>query len=201
MIFFKRKFQFYLYVIFNSFIWKISTFIAKLKFHYWSVEFGEKFTIHGRIKLVNMNSISISRNVRIISGFGNFVGGEMCVCLYCGPNGRILIGENTGISNTIIVSQLNVKIGSNVFIGGGTRIYDNDFHPHRSEDRSQIGDQIIPAKPVNIGNNVFIGGHSILLKGTTIGEGSIIGAGSVVSGTIPANEVWGGNPARKIKEL
>jgi acetyltransferase-like isoleucine patch superfamily enzyme len=198
---FKRKFQYYLHVIFNIFIRIISTYIAKLKFFYWNVDFGEKFRIQGRIKLVNMNSITVAKNVRMISGFGNFVGGEMCLSLYCGQNGRIVIGENTGISNAVIIAQEKITIGKNVFIGGGSRIYDNDFHPHRSIDRLKDGEQIIPTKSIEIGDNVFIGGHTIILKGTIIGEGSIIGAGSIVSGTVPPYQVWAGNPAKMLREI
>ena len=61
--------------------------------------------------------------------------------------------------------------------------------------------QIKKKSPVIINNNVFIGAHSIILKGVTIGENSIIGACSLVTNDIPANEIWGGNPARRIKTL
>jgi acetyltransferase-like isoleucine patch superfamily enzyme len=52
---------------------------------------------------------------------------------------------------------------------------------------------------IKIGNNVFIGAHSTILKGVTIGENAIVGACSVVTKSIPANQIWGGNPARFIK--
>ena len=54
--------------------------------------------------------------------------------------------------------------------------------------------------PVNIAKNVWIG-RSIILKGSEIGENSIIGAGSVVSGKVPANVVYAGNPAKEIRKL
>lgn len=58
------------------------------------------------------------------------------------------------------------------------------------------------SKPVHICNGVFIGACTIILKGTYIGQNSIVGAGSVVPGTIiPDNQLWAGNPARKIRDL
>jgi len=56
-------------------------------------------------------------------------------------------------------------------------------------------------KPVIIEDNVFIGAHSLILKGVIIGENSIIGAGSVVTKSIPANQIWGGNPSKFIRNL
>lgn len=54
--------------------------------------------------------------------------------------------------------------------------------------------------PVVIGDNVFIGMDVLILKGVTIGEGAIVAARSVVSKSIPAGEVWGGNPAKFIRK-
>lgn len=52
-----------------------------------------------------------------------------------------------------------------------------------------------------IEDNVFIGARCIILKGVTIGENSIVGAGSVVTKSIPANEIWAGNPAKFIRKI
>lgn len=54
---------------------------------------------------------------------------------------------------------------------------------------------------VHIGRNVWIGANAVILPGVSIGENSIVGSGSVVNKSIPANEVWAGVPARKIKSL
>lgn len=51
------------------------------------------------------------------------------------------------------------------------------------------------------GPRAFVGGHRIILKGVTIGEGAVVGAGSVVTRSIPPNKVWAGVPARLIRRL
>lgn len=86
-------------------------------------------------------------------------------------------------------------------MGGGSKIYDTDFHSLDANDRLSFKKDMQNKKSakVTIGNNVLIGAGSIILKGVTIGDNSIIGAGSVVTKTIPANEIWGGNPAHFIK--
>ncbi len=75
-------------------------------------------------------------------------------------------------------------------------ITDSDWHG--IYDRT---DYVAKPLPVKIAKNVWIGERSIILKGTEIGENSIIGAGSVVSGKVPANVVYAGNPAKEIRNL
>lgn len=115
-------------------------------------------------------------------------------------NARLLIGNKVGMSNVVIVATKSIQIGNNVMIGGGVTIVDSDFHSlnpahwHTSEDEKHMA-----SSPVIIEDNVFIGMDSIILKGITIGENSIVAAGSVVTKSIPENEIWGGNPAIFIK--
>ena len=94
-----------------------------------------------------------------------------------------------------------MTIGSRTLIGGGTKIYDTDFHSLDHRQRGDYGRETAVTKPVRIGEDVFIGAHSIILKGVTIGDRSIVGAGSVVTKAIPADEVWAGNPARCIRRI
>ena len=55
--------------------------------------------------------------------------------------------------------------------------------------------------PICIGEDVFIGANSTILKGVTIGDRSIVASGSVVTKSIPSDQLWGGNPAKKIRDL
>lgn len=80
-------------------------------------------------------------------------------------------------------------------------IFDTDFHPISYQSRILNDQSKIKSVPVRICRGAFIGARSIIMKGVTIGEYSIIGAGSVVTKSVPSNEVWAGNPARFIYKL
>lgn len=196
----KRKPQYYIYrILLQIKLYFYNAFnYALLK--YWGVKIYGSISTNGFMKVINMNKIEIGDNTRFISGYGNYVGGECKVCLQTGENGNIKIGKNVGISNATIISQSSITIDNDVFIGGGTKIYDNDFHAIQLSERIS-NPTFIPSAPIHIMEGVFIGGHSIILKGVTIGKNSVIGAGSIVTKNIPSNEIWGGAPAKKIRSL
>ena len=87
--------------------------------------------------------------------------------------------------------------GDDVRIGPNCGIYaaGHAFDPERRAAGYEY------ARPVHIGNNVWIGGHVAIVSGATIGDNTIIAAGSVVVGDIPANVLAGGNPCRVIREI
>ncbi len=144
----------------------------------------------------------MGKNVQINSNYkANPIGGDGRTILRTNGKGIIKIGENTGISNSVIVAYHSVIIGKNVLIGGSCKIYDTDFHSLDLQNRMEHPLEDISSKPVVIEDGVFLGAHCIILKGVTIGEGSIIGAGSVVTKAIPAGEIWAGNPARFIRKV
>lgn len=112
----------------------------------------------------------------------------------------IVIGNNAGMTGTIIVATREVTVGERVMLGSNTVIVDTDFHPlqpDRRRERPQDGD----VEPVHIGDDVFIGMGAIVLKGVSIGARSVIGAGSVVTGDIPPDCVAAGNPACVLRTL
>lgn len=115
--------------------------------------------------------------------------------------GGVKIGNNSGISATCIICTDSVTIGSHVLIGAGCMITDSNHHSIEWQKRCLEGDSNIKSAPVVIGDYVFIGAKSIILKGVTIGEKSVIAAGSVVVKDIPANCLAGGNPCKVIKFL
>jgi acetyltransferase-like isoleucine patch superfamily enzyme len=146
---------------------------------------------------------SIGRDFAMNNGIkGNPIGCHDNCTIFVDKGASLLIGENVGISQTALICHQNISIGDNVKIGGGTKIYDTDFHSLDSKTRNSKADLKNKIKmPVIIEDNVFIGAYSIVLKGVTIGENSIVGAGSIVTKSIPSNQIWAGNPAKFIRNL
>lgn len=119
------------------------------------------------------------------------------------PNAVLRIGDYSGISNVSLHCENQIEIGSYVNIGAGTIIFDTNFHSIKWQHREDrlVDIQNAQTAPVRIGNHVFIGARCIIGKGITIGEKSIVAAGSVVTKNIPPKEMWGGNPAKFIKPI
>lgn len=106
----------------------------------------------------------------------------------------IKVGRECGFTGAVMVAATKIEIGDRVQVGANASIVDTDFHPIHPDERLEDFNAGA-SRPIHIGDDVFIGMNSLVLKGVTIGEGSVIGAGSVVVDDIPANSVVGGNPA------
>ena len=147
---------------------------------------------------------AIGNNFRMNNGLlGNPIGRPQPCVFFVDKDAKLIIGNDVGISSTAIVAHKSITIGDHVKIGGGVCIYDTDFHSLDAKTRInvELDRQYEKKLPVNIGDHVFIGAHSTILKGVTIGKNSIVGACSVVTKSIPPNEIWAGNPARFIKSI
>ncbi len=171
-----------------------------LVFWYRHIERDGKVTVNGRLRVFGHGHIHIGRNVIINSCLSsNPIGGDTHTVLSLKNTAELRIGDNVGISNAAIVCHDKITIGDRTIIGGGTKIYDTDFHSLDYRQRGDYEHETALTRPVTIGEDVFIGGQSIILKGVRIGDRSIIGAGSVVTKEVPPDEVWAGNPAKKIR--
>ena len=155
--------------------------------------------INGKIYLVSSKgSVSFGEAVRINSSLkSNPIGGNTKTILFAEPGAYIRIGKNVGISNSAIHAAQEIIIEDDVLIGGNCKIYDTDFHSIKYEDRMRNPDLMVRTSPVCIKKGAFIGAHSIILKGVTIGEKSVIASGSVVTRSVPENELWG----EKVNEI
>jgi acetyltransferase-like isoleucine patch superfamily enzyme len=114
---------------------------------------------------------------------------------------KIILGARVGISGGSICAAQAIDIGPDTLLGANVTVTDTDFHSLNPHTRSAADYTQIGVAPVKIGARVFIGTNSIILKGVTIGDNSIIGAGSVVTKSIPANVIAAGNPCRVIRAL
>jgi acetyltransferase-like isoleucine patch superfamily enzyme len=168
----------------------------------FDVEYEEYPRINGKLKMGGKGQLSLGRKVFInSSNRSNPVGAANFTSFHIAPKAKVLIGSNVGISNTLFYAWTSIIVEDDVMIGGGCQIYDTDFHSIRYEDRVHNGDEMAKFAPVIIKKGAFIGTSTIILKGVTIGERSVVAAKSVVSKSIPADEIWGGNPCRFIKIL
>lgn len=113
---------------------------------------------------------------------------------------RVEIGDRTEFNNNLMIKSegAGIHVGRDGLFGAHVEIFDSDFHD-LDPTRRKAGTQ--RTAPVEIGDNVFVGMGVRIIKGTTIGSDSVVGAGSVVTGSIPAGVIAAGNPARVIREL
>ena len=108
------------------------------------------------------------------------------------------IGESTFINfGTTIAATERVRIGRDCHIGPYCMLMDNAYHTIEPERRNDVP----PSHPICIGDNVWIGARVIVLPGSTIGDHSVVGAGSVVSGDIPPRSLAAGVPCRVIRTI
>lgn len=145
----------------------------------------------------NHGTIRLGKDVVLCSrADGNTIGVPQAVRLTVSGKGVLSIGNGCGISGSSIYVAREVSIGNRVMIGSGCLIMDNDAHPVDPVSRA-IGTPPASA-PVQIADDVFLGARSIVLKGVSVGRAAVVGAGSVVTKSVPPGLIVAGNPAREI---
>lgn len=190
------------YTVIRKYCWVVTY----IKFKANGVIVNNNFKANGT-PLVNINlkgAVRIGKGLIINSGnYHNMIGRQQKCLFVVRANGVLTIGDNLGISCSALYCADKITIGNNVRIGNDTAIYDTDFHDLNAANRTSIPEitSHIKTGPVVIEDNVFIGSSCTILKNVTIGRNSIVGAGSVVTKSIPADEIWAGNPARFIKKM
>ena len=131
--------------------------------------------------------------------FGH-VGKSVCIHspFHCDFGAQISVGDHfVGNFNLTILDEAPVTIGDHVFIGPNVGIY--TVNHALLPDQRNAG--IMRSLPIAIGNNVWIGGHTVVMQGVTIGDNTVIGAGSVVTRDIPAGVVAVGSPCRVLRKI
>jgi len=130
-----------------------------------------------------------------------------------GENGRCTVGNFTLLNGALVMAEELIEIGSYCMISWNVGIADSDFHPLDPAERRRDALALAPfykerpprpairTAPVRIADNVWIGMNAVILKGVTIGENSVVAAGSVVSKSVAPNTVVAGNPAIVVRQL
>lgn len=169
-------------------------------------KFGKFCQVYNKIYLIKARDsfLSIGNHFLFTSGESfNPLCRNIRGCIYCKKGASIIIGNNVGMSSTCLWASQGIKIGDNVKIGGDCILLDTDAHSLNYLKRRDIQGDCSSAvsSPIIIEDDVLIGTRSIILKGVTIGARSIIGSGSIVIKSIPADCIAAGNPCKVIREI
>lgn len=154
---------------------------------YPGLSMGKGVMIIGRLRLRNGTKVHLGDHVRIRRTV-RITGG-----------GSVTIGARSRLNGTWIVASENVEIGEGCLVAD-CGITDTDFHNLPPEDRHKDPTELT-RNPVSIGRNAWIGLGALVLKGSRIGDNSVVGAGAVVRGAVDPEVVVTGNPARVVKRF
>lgn len=125
-------------------------------------------------------------------------GSEIKPPLRCDYGSRIRVGERTFVNYGLVALDVaSITIGDDVQIGPNVELL-TPTHPTEPDPRRAKWEA---AEPIAIGDNAWLGGGVIVLPGVTIGENTVVGAGSIVTKDLPSNVVAAGNPARVVRSL
>ncbi len=110
------------------------------------------------------------------------------------PNARIEVGPDALVNGGMLHAKQEIRIGREFRLGFGSRVLDADLHQMDSETPERI-------EPVRIGDRVWLGANVLVLRGVTIGDDVVVGAGSVVTRDLPPRCLAVGAPARPLREI
>jgi acetyltransferase-like isoleucine patch superfamily enzyme len=201
-----RFFGFFLFNFYHAAIYGLLNLYNITRFKCYGVSYGKRFSSAGTIILdiYPGSQVLLGDNVSIISD------SRRCTAAALShpsrfktftPSSKIIIGSNVGLNGTSITSRSKtITIGDDSMIAPNVIIVDSDFHsPWPPEMRREYLD-IDSDGEIIIGKKCWIGMNSIILKGVTIGDNSIIAAGSVVIHNIPPDSLAAGIPAKVVKK-
>ncbi len=181
----------------------IDTRIAKILAWWWGIEIGQRCRFYGLplFRRLPGSRIHIGGNCQFRSSrWSNLVGiNRPCIVSTLKDTAAVEIGEDCGFSGTIIGCASRISIGDRVMCGANVTITDTDWHAIDWRDRlaGRTGD----ASPVAIGDDVWLGMNVIVLKGVEVGSQTVVGAGSIVTRSLPAGVIAAGQPAVVIRKL
>jgi acetyltransferase-like isoleucine patch superfamily enzyme len=186
-------------------VWRWLTYpLVRFTFTANRIAWGKAWRFHGVpiIQKHRQSTMQIGNGLALRSSVrSNPLGPNHPVILCTWQAGAVMkIGDSFAMTGGSICVAEQITIGNRVLIGANSTLVDTDFHPLDPELRRK-NPQNAKTAPIIIEDDIFIGMNCLILKGVRIGSGSVIGAGSVVTGDVPVRSVVAGNPARVIRRL
>lgn len=157
------------------------------------VQFGPGFVSNGRLQIKGPGRVIFGANVNA------WAHKEPNVLITYGPDVVITIGDNTRLNGAGLMAACGITVGCHCIVGSAVLV-DTDFHSI-DPDRRTNPDANVRSAPITIGNNVWLAGQTVVLKGVTIGENSVVGFRGVVTSNVLPNVIVAGNPVRVVKQL
>lgn len=175
---------------------KLALFISKFFIAYYRIRY------RGRVRFGR--NVIVNYQLRVTGPGKLVIGDDVNMWTHAEPNGfhfyspdaRITIGERTRVNGVSCFCETSISIGSDCIIGS-SMLMDTDFHTFTEPNHVLYGSQ--KTKPIAIGNHVWLCGQSAVLKGCTIGNGSVVGFRALVAKSFPDDVVIAGNPATILK--
>ena len=181
----------------------IQSRIAKILAWWWGIEIGQGCSFHGLplFRRLPGSRIRIGNNCQFRSAqWSNLVGvNRPCILSTLANTAMVDIGDDCAFSGTTIGCASGISIGDRVMCGANVTITDTDWHAIDWRDRraGRPGE----AAPVVICDDVWLGMNVIVLKGVEVGPRTVVGAGSIVTRSLPAGAIAAGQPAVVIRKL
>lgn len=149
------------------------------------------------------DDVKLGKDVRVfgfVNLYGCTIGDNSKIGAFVEIQKNADIGANCKVSSHTFICE-GVTIEDDVFVGHGVTFI-NDKYPRATVEggalQTEADWEVVPTR---VCRGASIGSGSTLLCGVTVGEGAIVGAGSVVTKSIPPREVWAGNPARFFRKV
>lgn len=189
-------------VVINRARQRLDTEFALMLAAWWGIDIGSHTQFCGLPLLQRHPTAKIVIGTHAIfrsAEWSNTIGLNRRCFIAGARDARITIGNHCGFSGTVIAASESITIGDRVLCGGNCTILDSDRHHLNAIARS--GNEKSPTAPIVIEDDVFLGMNVVVLKGCTIGKGTVVGVGSLVTRSLPAGVLAAGRPARVIREI
>jgi acetyltransferase-like isoleucine patch superfamily enzyme len=183
----------------------------KEKIYVWFAFWGHDVELGKLSRFKGRPIIQMASGTKLIIGKGVFINSSNsgyhlnmhspCKLLLDRHGASIIIGDNSRIHGACIHAYGKITIGKNCLIAANSHIMDGNGHDLCAENPQNRIHTSGTSQDIVIGDNVWISANCIVLPGSEIGEGAVIGAGSVVRGKVPARHLAAGNPLQIIKPL